>query len=56
MAERVKVYEEKKTRPILLWLLPLLLLIIALVVYLEMRHGVPQVPPAPSTTSTPQQR
>ncbi len=43
MAEKVKIYEEKKSTPIWLWLLPLLLLIL-LGAYLAMRHKQASTP------------
>lgn len=51
MAEKVKIFEEKKGTPVWAWLVPLLLLLVGLVIYFEMRHGVPQVPPAARTAS-----
>lgn len=41
MAERVKVYEEKKGLPIWAWLLPLLLLLALLAYFLTRHHDAP---------------
>lgn len=49
MAEKVRVYEEKKSTPVWWWLLPLLLLLAALVWYFTMRHTPVAATPAAVT-------
>lgn len=51
MTDRVKIYEEKKSRSIWAWLLPLLLLLVALTFFLTRHHDAPVAQAAPTATA-----